>query len=282
MKKLHKSIYCHTTADGMNVGCVIGEDGVVCIDLPLDPEETRGWRAQIAEFTDKPVRAVMFTTSDRMNSGSLAVVKSPAILHEAAFAQLYATAEPPSDPPGEPQPPAPVREPGAGPEVTFSSAATFVLGTRHPSFVDAVHRGGYSPDASFVIPRDSGVVFVGNHVVVGHPPDLSQGDFDRWQTILTTLRRNRHVATVVPGWGAPGNTTIVDETLDYIKVATARVKALVRANRARSDVAALIPELLMLYTTKSSKGSARQDVLVQHMRAGLERIYDNLKADAAV
>lgn len=286
MKKLHKNIFWQAASDNTNLGCIIGEDGVVCIDLPQDPDEARTWRTQIAEFSDKPIRAVMFTSSDRLNSEALAVIDAPAILHDSAFAHMAAPLESAAVQILEPSAMPLLRDVGATPHLTFSQSATFVLGVKQTAYVDIVHQGGYSTDASFVILRGAGIVFTGDHVAVGQPPLLAQGHFEQWQAVLAGLKKNKAVTTVVPGRGAPGNpAAAADETLDYIKTATTRVKALVRANRSRSDAASLASELVTIYVPKASrsanaKTATNLDAVYRQVRAGLERIYDDLKAGA--
>ncbi len=280
MKKIHKNVFYHATASGLNVGCVIGEDAVICIDLPPDPAEARSWRAQVAELSDKPIRAVVFTSSDRMSAESLAAVGAPtAIVHNAAFAPVAAPAEPALAQPFES--PAPlVRDLNGAPRLTFSDSLSIVLGVKHVTFVDVTFQGGYSPDACFVTLRDSGIVFTGDHVTVGQPPNLAQANLEHWQAILAALKKNRTITTLVPGRGpASEPAEAVDATLDYIKAAAVRVRALVRANRSRSEVSALVPDLMMLYAPKvaRSKVSPAYEVLVHEMRAGLEHLYDELQ-----
>jgi hypothetical protein len=281
MKKLLKNIYFHVTSEGTNLGCVLGEDGVACIDLPLDPGEARAWRAQIAEFSDKPIRAVLFTSSERLTSEALAAVGAPAMLHDSAFAQVAAPAEPAPAPLLEPVAIPLIRDLGQTPHVTFSQSASLVLGIKQTMVVDIVHQGGCAPDACFVIPRGTGIAFVGDHVAAGSPPAIAQGNFERWQTVLAALKKNKSISMIVPGRGAPGVPgPMIDQTLDYIRVATTRVRALVRANRSRSDVVAMIPDLLARYGSKGSRtrSSSNLDSAYRQVRAGLERIYDDLKA----
>ncbi len=280
MKKIHKNVFYHVTAGGLNVGCVIGEDAVICIDLPPDPAEARAWRAQVAELSNKPIRAVIFTASDRMNAESLAAVGAPtAVAHDAAFAPVVAPAEPALAQPFE-SPPLPMRGLNGAPQLTFSDSLSIVLGIKHVTFVDVTFQGGYSSDACFATLRDSGIVFAGDHVAVGQPPNLAQANLERWLAILAALKKNRTITTLVPGRGPAGEPAeAVDATLDYIKAAVVRVKALVRAHRSRSEVGALVPDLMMLYAPKTarSKASPAYEVLAHEMRAGLERLYDELQ-----
>ncbi|HEY3289336.1 MAG TPA: hypothetical protein VGK87_04335, partial [Anaerolineae bacterium] len=68
MRKIYENIYMHTTSDRMNVGCVIDQDGAVSIDLPLGVDETLQWRSEISRLTPKPLRMIIFTSADRVNS----------------------------------------------------------------------------------------------------------------------------------------------------------------------------------------------------------------------
>lgn len=283
MKKISKNVFYHTTAGGLNVGCIIGEDAVVCIDLPPDPAEARAWRAQIAEHSDKPIRAIVFTSSDRMNTESLAAVGAPtAVVHDAAFAPVVAPVEPALAQPLDVPATLPAQQALDGsPRLTFSDSVSVVLGVKHVHFVDVTFQGGYSPDACFVTLRDSGILFAGDHVAVGQPPNLALGNFERWLAVLAALKKNRTVTTVVPGRGPAGEpAAAVDATLDYIKAATTRVKALMRSSRSRSEVGALVADLMLLYAPKiaRSKASPAYEVLAHEMRAGLEHLYDELQA----
>jgi glyoxylase-like metal-dependent hydrolase (beta-lactamase superfamily II) len=158
------------------------------------------------------------------------------------------------------------------------------LGVKQPTVIEIVHRGGCAPDACFVIPHGTGIAFVGDHVAAGGPPVIAQGNFERWAAVLATLKKNKSITMIVPGRGTPGApAAMIDETADYIKIATTRVKALIRANRSRSDVVTLIPELLARYAPKGgrAKTTTNLDSVHRQVRAGLERIYDDLRASAA-
>jgi glyoxylase-like metal-dependent hydrolase (beta-lactamase superfamily II) len=284
MKKLQKNVYLNVTSDGANIGCVAGDDAIILIDLPQDPLETSAWRDALrAEFGERPIRAIFFTSSDRLNSESLAVINATAMLHDAAYAQLAPPQEAQAMALPEPMTLPLIRELGSTPQLTFSQSASVVIGTKQPSFIDIAHQGGYSPDACFVIVREAGIVFAGDHVAIGQPPLLAQGNFEHWQSVLAGLKKMKQMTMVVPGRGPAGvPATAGDETLEFIKAATSRVKALVRSNRSRSDVGALVPELMAAYGKKSAKSNGNADAVQRYVRAGLERIYDDLKTGAAL
>lgn len=283
MKKLNKNVYLNVTSDGVNIGVVAGDDALVLIDLPQDPLETSAWRDEVrAEFGERQIRAILYTSSDRLNSESLAVINATAMLHDAAYAQIAPPQEATAAPVLEPMTMPLIRELGSTPQLTFNQSASVILGTKQPSFIDIVHQGGYSTDACFVIVRDAGIVFAGDHVAIGQPPVLAQGNFEHWQSVLAGLKKMKQMTMVVPGRGPTSvPATAGDETLEFIKAATSKVKALVRSNRSRSDVGALVPELMALYK-KGAKAGGNNDAVQRYVRAGLERIYDDLKTGATL
>ena len=285
MKKVAKNVYYHTTTDGINVGLVVGDDAVACIDLPIDPLEADEWRKEIRDFAGKPIRAVIFTSSERLNSESIAIVGAPVIIHDQAFAQVATPLEPLPAMPLEPPAPMPasLRDLLSTPHWTFSEAASVALsGGKQRIFVDAVYRGGCAPEGSFVILRGQGILFAGEHVTVGYPPLLAQGDWARWQEVLQELKQDSSVSLIVPGRGAPtAPGPAVDGTLEYIREALALVRSMVRAGKPRSELASLVPDLMAKYGPRPGKGNKLTldlDMIGRQVRAGLETIYDSIKS----
>ena len=288
MKKLHKNVYAHTTMDGLNIGCVIGDDGAVSIDLPLTPDEALQWQAQIKELTPKPLRAIIFTSSERVNSDALkslapnlGAFSLPAIIQDAGFSRLYAALEAAQPRMLEPLSPVQLRERAVLPDLTFSDAATFTLGLEEPVRIDITNAGGYAPGCSLVTIRDTGVVFTGELVTSHEPPSLATANVDQWVAVLTGLRRNRKVKVIVPGRGPTGDTSTVAETLDYIKAAYAGVKRMVRLHRPREGVSALTTELMELYVPDRGKAWLDPDIVAQRIQNSLEHLYDELTIRAA-
>ncbi len=285
MKKLSKHIFYDTATDGINLGLVVGDDAVVCIDLPVDPLEADEWRKEVRQFSGgKPIRAVIFTSSERLNSECLSIVGAPVIVHNQMFAQVAMPLEPLPTMPLEPPPPmpAPLRDLLSTPHWTFEESASVVLHGEKQIVVDVVYQGGCSPDGSMVFVRDQGIAFLGEHATVGHPPLLAQGDLPRWQEVLQALKANSDIKQAVPGRGAPCAPAVAaDFTLEYIQTALTQVRAMVRAGNPRSELAILVPDLMAKYGPKPARGQKLTldlDAVGRHVRAGLEHIYDNLKS----
>ena len=280
MKKLHKNIYMHTTGEGLNVGCVVGEDGAVSIDLPNNPDEALQWRAQIQELTPKPLRTIIFTSPDRVSSDALKALAPnlgafslPSIIQDAGFNQLYAALEAAQPRMLEPLSPVQLRERAVLPDVTFSNSATFTLGLEDPVRVDMANAGEFIPGSSIVTIRDSGVVFVG-WLVAGHePPMLRNANVDAWTSALGNLRRNRKIKVIVPASGSAGDLSTMTQTQEYLKAAFGGVKKLVRTHKPREAISTLVPDLLKMYMTGNALD---HPFIAQRVQGNLERIYDEL------
>ena len=283
MKKITKNIYLYVTQTGINVGCIVSDDGVVLVDLPMHAAEVQALRAAVAEISPARIRSVVFTAPDRMTSEAVAAVNAPIVVHEAAMAHLRIPVE--VTPVYEGYSSLGGYEPDILPEMTFTDTCTVTVGQKHPTFVDVQYVGGYAPGACYITVRDSGVLFVGEHVVIGQPAALAYGDFGKWNDALNTLKKNKKVTTLIPGRGPAGDVSSVSETLDYIKFGQTRVKELVRRNKSRNEVSAIVPDILAAYALKPGKTAKLPfDVtsITQIVRAGLERIYDDLKQEALV
>lgn len=286
MKKLQKNIYYHTTGDGINLGCIIGDDGPVSIDLPLTAEETLSWRAQIATLSEKPLRAVIFTAADRVSSEALAALAAhpgplsiPSIIHEAGFAQLYAALEASQPRFPEPLTPAQLRERAVLPDITFTDSMTLVVGSANPLFVDVKHVGGYSAGSAIVVARDAGIVFAGDLITSKEPPSLTQSNLDQWSATLTDFKRSLKAATIVPGRGPVADVEAITETLAWLKAARNAAQKLVRGHKTRADAAALAPELTALYAIKPGKprrGGPDISLIERRVALSLEYLFDQL------
>lgn len=284
MKKLHKSVYYHVTRDGLNIGVILGEDGVVCVDLPMSTEETLAWKAQIREITTLPIRSVVYTSADRVSFEAIEAMNTPVVLCESARSQLYTPVEVAALNPFDASVTMIAPAQNKLPETSFHDSMTVWLGVEKTApAIDIVHQGGHAPGSVFVFVRDIGIVFVGEHVAVGQPPLIAQGDFEKWNDVLAALRRNKKITTVVPGRGQPGNPTVTADTPEYIKNATVKIRAHIKARRARNELVSLIPEILKSYSLTdkaAAKANLNLDVVRLNVRAGLERLFDDLKNEA--
>jgi hypothetical protein len=267
---------------------VANEEGVVSIDLPLQVDEALQWLARIKTLSAKPLRVIIFTAPDRVNSDALKALAPhlgafslPAIIQDAGFNQLYAALEASQPRLLEPLSPVQLRERAVLPDMTFSDAATFTLGMSNPVRIDIASAGGYGAGGSSVSIRDTGILFAGWMVSSDQPPWAPGAQVDAWIARLTALRRNRKVKLIVPAAGPVGDLSMATRTQDYLKAASAAVKKLVRQHKPRESLGALAQELAAFY--KPNQGSKDAAGLLaarvaERVEQSLGRMYDELMA----
>lgn len=271
-------IYAHTTTDGLNIGCIVTDDGVVSVDLPLTVAEALAWRAEISQITDRPLRGVIYTSAHRAFGDALRALSHkpgtailPAMIHESGFNQMFAALEQKfQNRLGEPLSPGQLRERGVLPELTYSDSATFSLGGRDAIIIDVTRVGGFTPGSALISVRGSDVVFAGDIVSKGGPPTIvGQSNVDAWVDALNTLRKSKVFKTVVPGHGPISDLSAALETGEYVKAALAAVRKVLKANRSRDALPILMAELLARYP-QANRGL----VVQQRALAGLEALFD--------
>ncbi len=285
MQKIHDNIYVHNTTGGFNVGCVVDKEGAISIDLPLLVDEALQWRGEIQQLTPKPLRMVLFTSVDRVNSEAMKALAPnlgafglPALIHDVGFSQLYAALEASQPRMLEPLSPVQLRERAVLPDLTYSEATTFTLGSENPIYLDITSANTFMPGSSVVTVRDTGIIFTGWLVAGNEPPALQKGNIDAWLAALAVIRRSRKLKAVVPASGPVGDMALVARTQEYLKDAQAGVRKLARSRKPRENLVQLAGELLATFAPVPSDN----DAFMRNAVTGLERLYDDLVAQALI
>ena len=65
MEQVAPRVYVESGYASGNVGFIVTGSGVVCIDVPMLPEDVRHWRAQIESVTDEPMLLLVQTDYDQ-------------------------------------------------------------------------------------------------------------------------------------------------------------------------------------------------------------------------
>jgi glyoxylase-like metal-dependent hydrolase (beta-lactamase superfamily II) len=284
-----------TMQDGANVSLIVTSECAIAVDLPMQASELADWRAGMAAVTNKPLRWIIFTSPERVSADTLKllapvdkpapkVLTVPTIIQDAGFAQLYTALE--SSQPRSPEPLSAfeLRKRGILPEFTFSEKMTLSCGNP-PVNIDILHVDGAMPGSAFVIVREAGLVFAGDHIASDDPPVMySNSNLDHWIDALTELLRDKKLGLVIPGRGKSHDAGTVSITLDFLKNARSGLRKLAKGNKNRAAVAGLVPGLMAIYhgknagETPSVSGSNAYTFSVagQSLQLGLEQIYDQL------
>jgi glyoxylase-like metal-dependent hydrolase (beta-lactamase superfamily II) len=278
MREIGPGIYVETGYEPVTVGAILTGDGWICVDAPLHVQDVHDWLAALQSVSAAPVRYVVATDYHRDRAVGSAWFKEPLIAHQVTAARLAAlgssyilqAAEELSVDDNELVQLASLRP--VLPQITFSDGLYLHFGGRQ---IELVSKPSATLGSVWVVLRDEKIVFTGDSVLVGQHPHISDGASKAWLDALRLLRLERHADwKVVPGRGevcSPAGTAPLSE---YLRVARRRIASLLYAHRQRAEVAQLLPEFLAFFRYEASL----HDQVQRRVRAGLEAIYDEMRA----
>lgn len=248
MYKLAAGIYAETGFKGANVGAVVSTDGILCVDTPTSPADSRKWRLKLAQLGGQPIRFVINTDHHRDRVLGNQWFEAPVIAHEATGARLRAYPEvykPDLDGMGNDLE---LADDLGGirivvPQLTFRERLTLVRGKRE---IHLLHKPGSTPGAIWVHFPEDEIVFTGDAVVVNTAPFLAEADIEAWLEHLAELRKPKFPAQViVPGRGPRTDKEGVKATIGFLRAVRRKVERLAsRRGAASAGTAEIVAELI--------------------------------------
>lgn len=276
MEEIGDGIFVETAYDGVNVGAVRSDNGIICIDAPSYPQDARHWAAQVNRLSAKSIRYLVLTDchGDRILNArwlnTQLIIQSAASEIIDAYDKRY------------PQTlidslcqrkPTSSREFSSGPvdriAITFSSELSLFVRSGRAILKSMP---GPSWHSSWLHFPDAGIVFTGDSVVVGVHPHLYQGTSEKWLKNLELLVGSEYKdTTLVPGRGSIAGVE-VDVITAYLHQLRAEVKSCVEAGKTKEEVAA---RAILFMHEFPIVGLPYEWVYTQIFR-GLEYIFDEM------
>jgi glyoxylase-like metal-dependent hydrolase (beta-lactamase superfamily II) len=302
MEQIGANVFVETVYPGVNVGCIVTDQGSICIDTPLLPAEAQRWRTRVASLGGEPVRFVVYTNGqrERILGTQYLIGDSQGTVSRPATLPL----------PGQGQ------DGGKGTVVAHRLAWAEVKGHCTDSFKQSMiemlaHRDPDIFDLEIILPHitldaslklylgdevvallaaargmlwvwfpKQAVLFAGDTVVVGTHPPLTVTDTREWLAALARLRRERRFqeAVIVPGRGPLCDMSATEPLTEYLRLARDRTRRLCRAGRPKADLNRLAADLVPLYPV----ADGQRERVQRQIKMGLDELYDEFKAtDAA-
>jgi glyoxylase-like metal-dependent hydrolase (beta-lactamase superfamily II) len=320
MESLGANIFVETVYPGVNVGCIVTDEGAVCVDTPLLPGEAQRWRARIRSLGADFIRFVVYTSgqSDRVLGTQYFICEEgdPCI-------QQFAHTRQTSRPRGllfphltSPSPPEQYKSVRMGTVVAHTAAWQQVQEHRTDSFKQSMIDtfGDRDPDVvnlEIILPQitfekslklyagdatimffraapgvlwvwlaEEAVFFAGETVVVGTHPCLTVASVKEWLGALEWLRREKEFSDAVV---VPGRGPLTDTSAVEPLMEYLRVahQKAFEVYRAGRPKAELNEVAAELLPAYPVADGQRERVQRQ-IKLGLDGLYDEFKAtDAA-
>lgn len=205
MQEIAPNIYLEDRFSPYNLGVVVTERGVIAIDMPPQPSQARIWLEELSDSWGQPRLLVLSDAQPERLTGA-ALVPIPMIVTQATAQCLAAFDE---------KTWAEMLH-GIGQAYPDEAEALANLQPRHPTLILNqtlyLHYttpplrfetlNGNMPGSLMLTLQEHKMLFAGDTVVVGQPPDLRYtSDFSAWLKTLTVLARRKDLKWIVPGRG---------------------------------------------------------------------------------
>jgi glyoxylase-like metal-dependent hydrolase (beta-lactamase superfamily II) len=282
VNKIANFIYVSSDYRGVTVGAIVTPGGVICVDAPMLPADARDWRARIASVTHAPIRYIINTDGHRDRvlgqqwlGGAVIATEFTAEKTRGygdTFRQQVADFLSHHGAPEAAEEIA-LNLKVVQPQISFSGK--LILHVDSPR-VEVWTVGGANPGSAWVLVPGAGILFSGDLLTLDVHPVMSESNTRLWLERLAELRKPAFPAKkIVPGRGPVAKTADTQIMSAYLRDVRSKVRALIKARKAKTDVAPLVPTFLSRFPIAEGERERMQ----RRIRAGLEHAYDELKQE---
>ena len=272
MQELSENIYIEDQYAGITLGAINLPHGLIQIDAPPSPEDGRAWRATLLNLGGGVERVLINLDSHPDRTLGVRAMDCTVIAHEIT-AQVFRSRPNTFKAQGDETGADWERIPGIGsirwalPEITFSTQMII-----HWNNIPVVleHHAGPSAGAIWVVLPEQRIIFIGDLVLKGQPPFLSNSNLPSWiESLEALLKAPYRGATVVSSRGGIVTETVIRNQLEMIKKVNADLDKLAAKLASPASTEKLINPLLASIRSPA----ARQKQFAQRLRYGLSRYY---------
>jgi glyoxylase-like metal-dependent hydrolase (beta-lactamase superfamily II) len=272
MQSIANRVYIEDSFPGVTLGAISTPRGLIQIDAPPSPDDSRTWRASLMNVGAGSDRLLVNLDSHPDRTLGARSMDCTVIAHEKTahvFRNRPTTFKAQGDETGASW----ESIPGLGsvrwapPEISFTHDMVLYW-SENP--IHLAHRPGPAAGAIWVILPSEKIVFVGDLVIKNQPPFLVNANLPQWIDSLKMLMGPDFKGyTVVSGRGGIANAQVVKNQLETIKHLHDRLEKLSARNAAPEATEKLVDHLLSGYKVPA----ARQKHFAQRLRYGLHHYY---------
>ncbi len=276
MRQVSEHVWAEVDYDGANVGCVVGERGVVMVEAPMCPSDARDWLARVRGVTDRPIRFIVTTDHHFDHAVCSSILCPDLIMHEEAaaafehevkgyvedlFLTYYAARF--EEVRGDI-----ARLEIVSPLIVFSHLMVIDLGDVR---IELTHVGGHAKGTSLVYVVEDGVLFAGDNVTHGRHAYMGEMSLDAWLEALHTAA-GLEPKLVVPGHGDVGDADTIHTMTRFFTRMKKHVERGIELGLTEDQVAADHADLVAFFPIPPG----REAMTPEWVEEGLRRSYREL------
>jgi glyoxylase-like metal-dependent hydrolase (beta-lactamase superfamily II) len=283
MEELAENIFVETGYEGVNVGAIVTEGGIICIDAPSYPRDARHWVTRLSQLNSKPIKFIILTNAHGDRIVNTRWLDAPIIAHENAAEKLnnYDKRYPQSLLESLSQ-----RNPLAGKDlvngpvdraaVSFNKSLTIMADDYH---INLTHSPGPSSGNIWAYIPETKILFAGDSISVNTPPMMAEIRYADWLQSLTETITTLNIQSLVSGRGEISTPEeAVPPIVEFLTFLEERVREQILADNRRDTIANLEEQLLSIFPI----GDLPREWVLKQIRLGLERVYNEIESTAEV
>jgi cyclase len=282
MRQLTSHLYVETEYHWANVGAAVTNTGIVLIDCPVRPSQSRHWQEALKPLSDKGIQYLIgtdyhvdhttgvgfvegnfkFITPQRVfdelvkirgNTGVArkTFIKTLIDMGEKEEAELVGDVDVPS------------------PEICFKDHLTLHLA---PLTFEIFRKGGHTPACTCVLVPEEGVLFSGDVMINEAGPGMRDASINDWIDALDWME-NLPVDHIVPGHGDVCTVREVRALKEQFIEIRGMMRELVTAGKAKEE-AAEDSFFEKYFWSDTTRGPSWIEARRVTFRQGLEKLYD--------
>ena len=272
MQAIARDVYIEDHYPGVTLGAIPLADGLIQVDSPPSPEDVRAWRAAMMTLSSGSDRLLINLDAHPDRTLGARAMDCTVLAHEktaAVFRSRPTTFKAQGDETGSDW----ESIPGLGnvrwviPELTFSQEMTLHWGD---TVVTVEYHPGPAGGASWVILPEVKVAFVGDAVMRGQPPFLSNADIPAWQETLKLLASPAYRGwQVISGRGGLVNADHIRAQANFLKLAQNKIEKFAQKKASLEAMDDLAKSLLGEFKVPAN----RQHKYFRRLRHGIYQYY---------
>jgi glyoxylase-like metal-dependent hydrolase (beta-lactamase superfamily II) len=278
MEQIAENVYVETSYEGINVGAIVTNQGIIAIDAPSYPRQARDWAMRLHSVTHRPVLYLILTDYQGDRILNTRWFNAPVITHQitsdkiASYDKRYPThlfenlaARNPLR----------SRELNSGPvdkpAFCFSHNLQLCIGNNPVHLVAAA--GPTSGNIWVYLPTKE-VLFAGDSVTTTGHPFLSESISTSWLANLQRLREwPNPIKTIVPGRGKLTNREGTEPISSYLQQMQTVMRSHIAEGKPREGTAVYVPEFMGQFPLNGLP----PEWLRQQIKHSLDHVYDEIQ-----
>ena len=282
MHNLSEHLYAETKYDWANVGAAVTNEGVVLLDCPVRPSDSKHWQNEIRNLSSTQIKFLIATDYHGDHTTGASFIEDDVTFFAPEFVYQEVSkgdnafskeifVETLKDLGHIEEADAIINAPPYLPQVCFKENLILHF---PPLTFEIYRKGGHSPACSSVFVPEEGVLFSGDVVINGPSAGMRDANLGEWIRALEWVE-SLPIDTIVPGHGEICGKEVAVELKGRLSDILGGMEEIVNAGIEKA-AAVVHSSFDKFFHADTTRGEYWLQQRKETFQAGLERVYDEI------